>query len=308
MKKNNFYHLLPSDAKTDNMYLWEMDKIPPFREITLGWNALRPTSHAYHFTLSLKVDHSWSPWCSYAYWGVNDQKSFSHQTEDIQILQDTVVIKEGKSASGWRLKIEIDSPSNLQDFKAFYATIPCMHKTSSITNQSHINLPIPPISQLTIEDDRCRRICSPTSTSAVLQYLQQNNHVTPLAFADKVWDSNSDIYGHWVFAAAQAFVELGDEWIVKVSYLTNFNELYLYLKKGFPVVVSVKGTLPGSMQSYDQGHLIVVNGFDPKENKVLCMDPAYPTDAQTSVTYPLNDFLSCWYRRKNVAYTFEKEN
>ena len=69
-------------------------------------------------------------------------------------------------------------------------------------------------------------------------------------------------------------------------------------------MISVRGPLPGSALPYKSGHLLVVIGFDAEEKEVICMDPAFNTNAETRVRYKLYDLLQAWKRRKNVAYTF----
>jgi hypothetical protein len=71
-----------------------------------------------------------------------------------------------------------------------------------------------------------------------------------------------------------------------------------------PVIASVRGPLPGSALPYAKGHLLVVTGFDAETQNVLCMDPAFPSDAATQTAYPIADFVAAWNRRGNIAYIF----
>jgi hypothetical protein len=69
----------------------------------------------------------------------------------------------------------------------------------------------------------------------------------------------------------------------------------------------VRGPLPGSAKPYANGHLMAVIGYDPSQQTVICMDPAFPADSETHVVYHLSDFLQAWSRRGNVAYVFAKK-
>jgi hypothetical protein len=87
-----------------------------------------------------------------------------------------------------------------------------------------------------------------------------------------------------------------------VERLLDFEALYQQLDRGVPVIVSVRGPLPGSASPYAKGHLLVVRGYDASSQKVLCMDPAFPADEKTLVSYELSDFIQAWDRRGNLAY------
>lgn len=307
MNSSDLYQTLSTRDQTKKCFLWEK-KVIPFQELIIGWNAQRPHQGQYHISVSLKMEE-WSPWFSYALWGTDSQRSFEHQWDSIKIFQDTILISEGYKACAWRMKVEAEETSNLQGFHALYAAIPPIQKSH---HQQKMNLPyicldVPGISQIKINDPRNMRICSPTSTTAVVSFLNKHSSITPLEFAEKVWDSHFDIYGHWVFAAAQAYAELGEQWICRVQYLNSFDDIYHFLQGGYPVVVSIKGPLPGSLHPYQQGHLLVVRGYDPLQNSVLCMDPAYSENSQTHCSYAMNDFLNSWQRRKNIAYIFERK-
>lgn len=330
MHSTDLYHILPDEALKEKSFVWEKNDIFPFNDLIVGWNARRPNKGHYLISLSLKLK-KWTPWFSYALWGANEQRSFEHDYGPLQIFQDTINVAENETITGWRIKVEAQNLSNLQGFCAVYATMPPLknkekrnpphrslfpvfqmsaksanlHKTN-LSKGSYIKLDVPGMSQIKINDKRNMRLCSPTSTTAVVHYLKKEATVTPLQFADRVWDSHFDIYGHWVFAAAQAYAELGEDWETRVMYLNGFEDIYRFLHAGYPVVVSVKGSLPGSFHPYSQGHLLVVRGYDPILCKVLCMDPAYPKSSLTHVSYSLTDFLNTWQRRKNIAYIFKR--
>ena len=114
-----------------------------------------------------------------------------------------------------------------------------------------------------------------------------------------------DIFGNWVLNTAQASSVLGNKWQCWVERLAGFGDIYDRLKNNLPVVVSVKGPLPGARFPYTNGHLIAVKGYNPKTEQVLCMDPAFQADEATAVAYNLSDFMDAWSRRRRIAYVFE---
>ena len=85
-----------------------------------------------------------------------------------------------------------------------------------------------------------------------------------------------------------------------MNYTNNFEKAYL-------VVVISKDLWRDSFPlPYEEGHLIVVKGYDASKKRVLCMDPAYPTNAETNVEYPYEAFMDAWGRRRRLAYLFSK--
>jgi hypothetical protein len=148
-------------------------------------------------------------------------------------------------------------------------------------------------------------MCSPTSTSAVIQYLQ-GCYIDPISFSSNVHDNAHDIYGNWILNTANAAAILGAGWHCWVQRLNGFDELYQQLEKRIPVVVSIKGPLEGAPLPYEEGHLIVVKGYDASKKCVLCMDPAYPTNTETNAEYPFEAFMHAWRRRRHLAYIFAK--
>jgi hypothetical protein len=289
------------------VFQWEQET-DPFDELIVSWNAFRPTNGFFKISVSLKIG-TWSPWLPYAQWGVSQQYSFelTAQNFPIKVWQDTIVIEKAE-ASAFRVRVEAKEGARFQDLFSLFACTTNLKKFSFIEKENEyefIKLNVVGLSQFCLSDPRKARLCSPTSTTSVVRYLSGSTQLEPITFADRIRDASFDIFGHWVFNIAQAFVELGGEWNCWIEHLTNFSSLYQKLEKGIPVVVSVKGPLKGAPLPYQEGHLMVVIGYQPDQRRVICMDPAYEDESQTITTYPLQDFLQAWNRRKNIAYIFE---
>jgi hypothetical protein len=289
---------------------WREENIPPFDELMISWNGNRPNSGNFLFYVSVKI-RDWSPWLLYATWGSDGQSSFNNTSPNapIKVFQDALEVLEGKKATGFQIKIVPEGNASLDG----------LHKLHVYTNSDqakeavqkmHYSLPayiqVPGLSQMTLNHIRHMHLCSPTSSTAVTRYLSDKYTIDPLHFAQNVWDKGFDIFGNWVFNVAQAATELGPQWSCWVERLSGFDEIYQRLHQGTPVVVSVRGPLPGSASPYVEGHLIAVIGYDPSQEKVICMDPAFPSDDQTHVNYGLPDFIQAWNRRGRVAYIFGK--
>lgn len=293
---------LSDSEKNNHTFVWEETEQEPFDELIVSWDAERPKTDSYLIQVSLWTSE-WSPWLNYALWGANDQYTFKESLEDfgIRVCQDAVESKH--KASGFRVRVL----AREKGFRGLHVSaidrsqhVVNFHPTKEIS----VNLKVPGISQIALSDERRTRLCSPTSTTAVINYLSNALNTSPIDFANTIVDTKFDIYGNWILNTAQASHLLGKNWHCYVARLTTFNRIMDQLQLGYPVVVSVRGPLKGSALPYESGHLVVVTGFDSKSQEVYCMDPAFPSDPLTHVTYPLMDFLTAWSRRQGIAYLF----
>ncbi|MDP1880250.1 MAG: C39 family peptidase [Parachlamydiaceae bacterium] len=288
---------------------WKEEHLDPFNELILTWNATRPIDGKLNFYVSIKTN-DWSPWLLYASWGSDGQSSFQNQCLEtsVKLYQDAIEVTKDK-ATAFQIKITSEGSASINNIHSLHVYING-DKDSEIQeltqNFSSIYIKIPGLSQMTLDHARHKHLCSPTSTTAVTRYFSNNHTIDPVDFAQNAWDSGFDIYGNWVFNVVQASTILGKEWNCWVERLNGFNHLYTHLSSGNPVVVSIRGPLPGSAQAYSQGHLLVVVGYDPLHKQVICMDPAFPSDEETNVSYELNDFIEAWNRRGKIAYIFSK--
>lgn len=272
------------------------ENIPPFDEMMISWNGARPKAGVMNVYARVFLD-GWTRWLKYAAWEPNSQSSNRDQTGCVKVFQDAFEVLHGNKASGFHIKV--DPPMRLHVYTNSEAG------SSNLLPMAPVHLKVSGLSQITVPHPRKNSICSPTSTTAVIRYLTQKA-IDPANFADRVRDFEFDIFGNWVLNIAESSIHLGPSWNAWVERLRGMEDIYARLLVDTPVVVSVRGPLPGSAQPYQQGHLIVVAGFDPFEKKVYCMDPAFETDEKTLVQYKLDDFLMAWERRGKVAYIFEK--
>ena len=288
---------------------WVEEKAAPFDELMLSWNGNRPSNGKYLFYVSAKVDE-WSPWLLYASWGSDEQMSCASIAEKgfARVYQDAFSITGGKKGVGFKIKIVPEGNSDINNLWGLHVYTngdQIKEQKEAISCTEFIHLPVGGISQVPLNHTRHMDLCSPASTTAVVRYLSRNAQIDPVHFAENVWDKGFDIFGNWVFNAAQAAVELGPNWNCWVERLSSFNDIYGRLHQGTPVIVSIRGPLPKSALPYAKGHLIAVVGYDPEKKEVICMDPAFPKNAQTLIGYNASDFIQAWNRRGKIAYVFE---
>lgn len=304
------------------------ENIAPFDELILTWNGKRPTSGNYFFYIRLKTD-VWLPYLLYACWGADGQSSFSEGQDIVRV--------SGQKATGFEVEVRASGGAPLEDLRSLhvYVNQENPQNQASILSDARLGLidlggshsgpseelpnspnqpprsiesillDVPGLSQRTLSHPRAKDLCSPTSTSVVVRYLAKH-YVDALEFAGHSWDGGFDIFGNWVFNVAHASSLLGPSWNCWVQRLQNFDDIYTRLQKKTPVIVSVRGPLQGSALPYSQGHLMVVIGFDAVNERVLCMDPAFPTNKETLTSYPLQDFIDAWSRRGFISYIFEQ--
>ncbi len=290
------------------MHEWREEGLVPFDELMVAWNGARPSAGRYLISVSVKGDE-WTPWLLYAAWASDGQMSFSSETLGgrVRLFQDALELK-GERATAFQIKIEAEGGASLESIHALhvYTNGDRIDEPRPMPEVAKaIYLPVPGLSEMALDHVRHKDLCSPTSTTATLRYLS-GRLIDPLHFAASVWDGGFDIFGNWVLNVAQGASELGSSWNCWVERLDGFDAIYSRLLRGVPVVTSIRGPLPGSALPYARGHLVVIIGFDPLEKKVFCMDPAFPRDEETHVSYDLDDFVQAWQRRGRVAYIFEK--
>lgn len=296
---------LSEDDQKSEAFVWEQLDLENFNELLISWEAHRPEMGFYQIDVSV-LTNGWSPWLNYAFWSASDQHTFDQSMPPIKTYQDTIEVDNDFNATGIRIRVTAHEGALLSDFRALHACASDLKQQkvdSFFQGNDTIVLDVQGLSQMALDDARNQRLCSPTSTTAVIRFLTQSE-LSPITFANGVWDSAFDIYGNWVLNTAQASYYLGPSWHCCVARLTNFQQLIDSLENDFPVVVSIKGPLAGAPLPYKAGHLLVVCGYDALEKKVLCMDPAYADDHSTLVSYALDDFLAAWNRRKGLAYIF----
>ena len=303
---------LPEGDRRGKEFLWEIGASRLFEELILSWNGKRPEKGKWMFWVSVHQG-SWSPWIRYAEWGAHSQKTFKYapQGSFVESYQDFVYPKDGQ-CDGFRIKVTAEEGADLSRFDTLYV---CLSALSSLS----IELPTEPLtskllsnvprrSQIQLKHPRAQDLCSPTSTATAINYLLGRKKVDPVEFAAKSHDDEFDIYGNWILNTAQAYHELSGQFRCRVERLPSFSFLHSYLMRNLPVVVSIRGPLPGSSRPHTFGHLICIVGYDSGPQKVLCIDPGFPDDEQTFVGYFLKDFLEAWNRRRNIAYLFEPKN
>jgi hypothetical protein len=283
----NFSHLYRSKKP-----YFEEKEIPPFNELILSWNGLRPKKGKWTFWIGIQNE-----WLKYAEWGADFQKTFQSIGAFAKTYQD--VCTTNGLCNHFTIKVEGEDLSTLHEL------IVCASNLDAYKLITPPDLPpvmlknVPTQSQLVLNHPRHKELCSPTATTTAMRYLYKKKF-DPVAFADLSHDETFNIHGNWVLNVAESYNQTKHP--CRVERLKDFTRLHEELMKGFACVVSVKGYLKGAPKTYDMGHLLCVIGFDGK--RVHCIDSAFPDNESTLVSYELSDFLNSWALRYHLAYIF----
>lgn len=304
------YALSDSD-RTRQELIWESSELAPFNELILTWNATRPEEGRYSFFISLYQNGQWSPWLYSSEWGDLGQIIFNDAPEDSFAVtyRDGAKPKKG-FATGFRIRVLAAEVAdlfgmktlwvNLCDLTEFQPTI-LHHHLDSILLQN-----VPRQSQITLRHPRSLDLSFPAAMSTAINALFQKKAIDPIDFANQVMDNDTDFYESWMLNAAEAAHRLGADYQVRVERLADFETLHSYLLQGSPVLIAMKGSLPGSPRLYRFPHILCVIGYNSDERKVYCIDSGFPNDKSTFVGYSIEDFLKCWNTQKNIACVFLK--
>lgn len=310
----------PELSAQKNVLIWQRKSQRPFSELIVSWNASRPKKG--HFSFYAKVrHHNWSPWKKLAEWGAKHQKTFGNtRNRYVHSKHVRLELQRGRTGHEYQIKVVAEKGADLRRIKALFANVanerdfsvqfqcPPLSKTC-INN-------IPRQSQWKLRHWRTKDLCSPTSISMITRYfINKDNLFCPsfslsqhaAAFAQKVHDASLNIYGNWIFNVAQAYSSTKGNILYRVERLNNFKELHAHLLKKIPVAVSLRGRLRGRHRErgawpYNNGHFVVVIGWDPKKRHVLCLDPAFRNNKQMFRSYRIREFVRTWGRSRNLSY------
>jgi hypothetical protein len=248
----------------------------------------------------------WGVWHHMADWGADVQQSYMSKSDgSSSFVHVRLEMDEKKRADAFRIKIIPHEHTSLSlvhgyavvvsDFTQFKAENVVSDQLQSV----HID-GVPAIAQFALQHEDNGRMCSPVSCAMLIHFLT-GIYQDPINFARKSFDGGLGVYGSWPYNVAHAFA-CGDGSIhFLVRRMNSFAELHQQLMEGMPIVVSVRGTLPGALKAFPHGHLMLVIGWDNEAREVLCHDPAAESTEMVFKRYPLIDFLRAWERSHRLA-------
>jgi len=296
------------------LLMFEKIGIHPFTQLIVSWNAFRPQKG--YFSLYVQVRDAetkkWGIWHHMADWGKDIQQSYMSKSDGYSsYIHVRLELDAKKSADAFKVKIEPEKSASLSlvhgiavacsDFNLFKIE-PSKNKDILLPSIHLSN--VPHIAQFALEHEDRTRICSPVSCAMLTHYVTGRTQC-PLQFAAGAFDTGLNIYGSWACNMAHAF-ECGEGNIhFFVRRMNVFADIHQQLMQGIPVVVSVRGNLPGALKSFPHGHLMMVVGWDNEAREVLCHDPAAENHDMVFKRYTFDYFLRAWESSHRLAYIAE---
>ena len=283
--------------------------VPLFTQLVFSWNAFRPQKGYYTFYMQTRdaTTQSWSRWHKMVDWGDCVQCSYESSSDGkSRYVYVRLETEQQRKGDAFRIKVVAHKQADLSQLRGFTVNASDLHRFQP-ESIAFNHLPsvyidrVPKFSQLQLDHEDCRTMCSPTSCSMWVSYLTKRQ-VHPIAFAEASFDKGLKAYGSWPFNMAHAFELAGGAFRFYAGRLHSFSALHSKLLQGTPVVVSVRGDLQGAPKSYANGHLMVVVGFDAQKNVVICHDPAAESARGTYKKYPVESFVRAWERSRRLSY------
>lgn len=313
--KKNFSPKERLKHKVNSSLSFNKTDLPQFSQLIFSWNAARPTKGYFTFWGQVRDARTkkWYEWHKMMEWGAHVQRSFFSKNVDGTIYNHVRLDMPTESkADAVRIMVEPHDGADLSLFYALYVSISDLTAFSAevikkpYSAQSVRIWGVPVQSQMVLDHPKKDTLCSPTSCSMLIGYFTKK--YDSLLCADQVFDTGLSAYGSWPFNTAYAFEACSHSVFFYVTRLKSFAALHSLLKKKIPVIVSVRGPLANAPLPYQHGHLLVVVGWDKGTQKVICHDPAHPSNAEVVTSYPLADFLTAWERSRRLSYIAMKKS
>jgi len=291
---------------------FEKTETPDFSQLIFSWNAFRPKEGYFSFFIQSKSQNNgWGQWHKMFDWGADIQKSYFSKSDFTNYVYVRLESCLGAMLNAFRIKIESHKGADLGLLASFTV---CITNFKKFKNQKidhklsflpsiHIKN-VPKQSQRTLDHPDSACLCSPTSCSMLTGFLTQT-FVDPISFAAGAFDYGLQEYGSWPFNVAHAFERCDGEVVFSTVRMNSFSDLHESLMNGIPIVVSVRGYLQHAPKEYNNGHLLIVVGWDANKKNIICHDPAFYTDKSTEVKYLLGPFLRAWEKSHRLTYVAE---
>ena len=288
--------------------LHKQENVFPFTQLLFSWNALRPKYGYFSFYVQVRdaLTKHWGKWHHMLDWGKEKQCSYKSNSDGFSSYHYVrLEIDDQKYADGFKIKIV---PHYFASCGVFHSCSISLSNYNAFKSESlhTFRLPsvylknFPAIAQLALNHKDKNRICSPVSCSMMVSYLTKCS-CNPLEYAEYCFDCGLNTYGSWPFNTVYAFEKCPTH-SFSVWRMNSFRDIHAQLTKKLPVIVSVRGILPGALKPFPHGHLLVVIGWDNDSQEVICHDPAAESDDTVLKRYPIYDFLQAWQLSYRLSY------
>jgi hypothetical protein len=296
-----------------------------FTELIASFNANAPADGGVTLDIRVKQDGQWSPWIYLQCWGKvltppgrPLKWDGGHADIDTLVLDKPAIAYQARLALvsfAFDAKASVPSVRRLsvccsgavtdehRRAKIFASSNDPATRPSTIGNWA-CDLKVPFRGQGDEQNPRAIRgmICSPTSTSMVLEYYGIDRPTAENAMA--IYDPYYDLFGNWGRAIAYAGA-LGLD--AHLARFRNWDQVHAEIAQGVPVIASIRfreGQAKGFLYDYTDGHLLVIRGFKSNDD-VIVNDPA-KKDKGNGVIYKAQELAKAWFDAGGVGYVIQK--
>lgn len=289
----------------------------PFSQLLPSWNLkVKGSAGLSVFVRSRDaLSGQWSPWLYLGCWGdrdpaVDSPREFPGGEIDVDYL------KLASAADAYQIQARLESfslePSEkpvLEKLVAITSGRPAdgvdpalIHPSPEPPANWARDLPVPFRAQ-GIEHKTIRgRICSPTSTSMVMEYFGVSFPTPVNALA--IYDREAGIFGNWHRAVAYASTFGLEGELVRFR---DWNQVKTTIASGQPIICSIRfrrDEFPSNVNRSSNGHLIVLRGLTP-EGDAIVNDPA-SRERGNGVIYKADELARAWLGRGGVGYVIKR--
>jgi hypothetical protein len=294
---------------SEGTYTSPVVEIPrPAARVVPSWNIFCNQNEGWRIEVQVKnADGELSPWF---YLGSDGTSAFRGEKMVKcpwgKVAVDNIILEKPATAVQYRVLLRgiRNSPSLRLFALAFRHAPPAADDIPDpglLTRSKPIVIPCR--TQYAEAQEIASRICCPTSTSMVLEYL--GLRIPTAEVAARLFYREHDIYGTW-WAPPQFACQLGFKgWVRLFSCWKDVQET---LAQGQPLIASIafgKGELTNAPISATTGHVVLVTGFDPA-GRVLVNDPANKKPENGPVVYDSREFAKAWFGHGGVAIVIRK--
>jgi hypothetical protein len=301
----------------------EITSVYAFNELIASFNVATPGSTG--VTLDIRVEQAgvWSPWVYMQSWGktLTPPDRVTHW-DGGRVDVDTLMLD--KPATKYQVRVslvsfEYDAKTPMPFIRrlsiCYTGVVSDPDRRARLLRDSHapttrpaadwardLSVPFRGQGENRVPKPIRSLICSPTSTSMVLQFYGIDRPTIENATA--MYDPSYDLFGNWGRAVSRAG-ELGLD-----GYLTrfrNWDQVHEMIARGVPVIASIRfrtGEVKGFLYESTDGHLLVIRGFKPNGD-VIVNDPARK-EKGNGVVYKADELAKAWFDHGGVGYVIER--
>lgn len=267
-----------------------------FTELTPSWNSRTDKESFIEYFIKLRVEDSWTPYVSYGIWstdGNNIGVGNYYKDNIIKATDDRIFVLDNKHGDAVQIKVVLKGKYPRLKLIAFSTDGGEDEPLEGNYLRTLEN--VPQISQLASGHKDAHVICSPTSMTMALKYHGKNVDLDQVTRG--TLDSGNQAYGNWPQNVAFAGEQGMRAYTKKCKSINSVKNL---IAKGTPVVASVcmkeKEMLDGAISAFPSGHLMVVVGFDIKDDieYIVVNDPAANSNEEVRKYYKLDQWINVW--------------